>query len=103
MKTSFVAEAAAAFSSDRNSEIYEKSENAGISPLRLTGHRRLRPGSEGWSFSLLMAAALMILCRKSVRLSKNLKPEVRISIARKKYIGMFFKIIIYLCEFCFLE
>ena len=91
MKTSFVAEAAAAFSADRNSEIYEKSENASFSALRLSGHRRLRPGSEGWSFSLLTAAAVMILRRESVTLSKNLKPEFRISLAYKKNTDTFSK------------
>ena len=84
MQTSFVAEVAAAFSMDRNSEIYAKNEKAGFSPLKLSGHRRLRPSSEGWSFSLLTAAAVMILRRESVTLSKNLKPEFRISLAHKK-------------------
>jgi hypothetical protein len=90
VKTSFVAEAAAGFSADHTSEIHEKSEKAGFSLPRLSGHRRLHLGSEGWSVSLLLAAALTILRRESVRSSKNLKPEARVSLARKKYIDRCF-------------
>ena len=90
MKTSLVAEAAARFSAARTSEIYEKIEKAAS---RLSGHRRLRRGPVGGSVSQLLAAAPMFLRRESVRLSRNLKPEIRISLARNQmYVYAFSKI-----------